>query len=191
MMLTANQQRRMLFNPIQQSAGGWFKSLGHVANELNSGMFWDEGAAAKNHSVPWEPLLGSLFFLAVGCTAIVWAVRCLIRRVGRSSGGRLARAQLGGPPVPFYERFRAILARTGRSRAAAQTQREFAAALRNDWKSNGHAALGELPEAVTTAFYQIRFGAHPVPPRDLEALNASLDRFEQSFKNGATHGISQ
>ena len=76
--------------------------------------------------------------------------------------GYRPRRAIGGVEVGFYRRFEALLARQGIVRAAAETQREFAAAA-GKWLAamTGEPRLAGLPALVADAFYQVRFGRRP------------------------------
>ena len=64
--------------------------------------------------------------------------------------------------VGFYRRLETLLARQGLVRAAAQTQREFAAAAGGQLAARtGQAGLAGLPPLVAEAFYRVRFGLAP------------------------------
>lgn len=187
MLLSKSQQQRLFFDPLQESAGGLFRSFMEVGSELSSGFSATGDGNRSTTSAMWLLLSGLL--ISVGF--VIWLAKFGLRIWSRRTGGRAGRGDShptrAAPPVPFYERFRDILARTGRVRSAAQTQREFAAALQRDPPTNGHAPVGDLPHVVTTAFYEVRFGNHPLPPADLDALNTSLDQWEHALQNG-NHG---
>ncbi len=209
MLFSGSQQQRMFVDPLQKSAGGLFSSFTEIGSELGTGFEPDQRRANSRDSALWAVLLvmGMLALIIAGTIAGMRLVGKRIRGKGRRARSA---ASVAGPPVPFYERFCAILARNGRVREPAQTQREFATTLGDGWKLNGSPALGSdrpgnplrdsvqqdrvqhdrvqqdsnLPENITTAFYRIRFGRHQLPAGELRALDASLDRWEQSLSNG-------
>jgi hypothetical protein len=184
MLLSASQQKQMLVRPFQDSASTFARTFTDFTQIYTEGIYGVESSRGSSGSIIW-PILGGLLALGVLLTGAYG-----VFTVFAAGGGRFNRllkksAQAAGISVPFYERFRAILARQGIKREAAQTHREFATSLHARWSGNGSAALGDdFPELLTSAFYRTRFGNHPLPPGDLRQLEASLDRLEQSLTNG-------
>jgi hypothetical protein len=184
MLLSASQQKQMLVRPFQDSASSFVHAFTDFTQIYTEGIYGVESSRGSRGGVLWL-MIGSLLALGVLLTGAYG-----IFTVFAGGGGRFNRllkksAQAAGISVPFYERFRAILAREGIKRDAAQTHREFATSLHARWSGNGSAALGDdFPDLLTAAFYRTRFGNHALPPGDLRQIEASLDRLEQSLTNG-------
>ncbi len=203
MTFSGRQQQRLLVDPLQKSAGGLLSSFTEIGAELGTGFDPGQERANSRYSALWAILL-LLGLLAIIIAGTVAGVRYVGKRSRTKRRRGQSAASIAGPPVPFYERFCAILARSGIVRAPTQTQREFAAMLRADGKPHGSpTGTGRLsgttlqrsvqqdgprqdsnfPEEITKAFYQVRFGSQPLPAGELRELHASLDRWEQSFSN--------
>ena len=79
------------------------------------------------------------------------------------------------PDVDFYIRLEALLARHGLVRSAGQTQHEFAAvAGAKIAEVTGRPHVASLPARVVEAFYQVRFGRHPLDSPQTEAVEHAL-----------------
>ena len=129
--------------------------------------------------------------------------RCADRRCWRASAGccsrigRRLRARWTGNhgrrrgrrrvEIAFYRRFESLLARQGLVRAAAQTQREFAAAAGARLASlTGESRLAALPALVADAFYRVRFGRTPLDNLQTQAVEQALAEIAAIRKNTAS-----
>jgi transglutaminase-like putative cysteine protease len=101
----------------------------------------------------------------------------LARRRRAGAGGTAG----GHPAAGFYLHLLAILERRCRLRPGpAQTPREFGAAARQALSDlAAPAALAELPGRVVELFYQLRYGARPVPEAERRAIERQLDELDR------------
>jgi hypothetical protein len=129
-----------------------------------------------SREVRWLVLVAVGVVLAMLVLAAAWLLARLARRFrGRRGAGRFVQSRGRRIEVGFYRRFEAILARQGLVRAAAQTQREFAAvAGRLLAARTGEDRLAALPTVVTEAFYRVRFGRAPLDKIQAQAVEHAL-----------------
>lgn len=184
MTMSGDQQQNLLLKPFEKPTKGLVDSL-----ETIGSAFTERGTEAGQSNSTAQMIvmrlvagLAGVAILFVGMTWLVKGGKARLRRRGKA--GR-SRHQRNVPTVAFYERFLAILAKQGHQRGDSQTPREFVRSLRQQLPSIG-SANGEslIPESLTTAFYQVRFGEQTLPSAKLDDLNASLDQFERSLQNG-------
>ena len=129
-----------------------------------------------NREARWAVLgLAAIVAAAMLLGAVWWLWRLGRRLTARWTGYRPRRAGGGGVEVEFYRRFERLLARRGLVRAAAQTQREFAAAAGTRLATlTGEARLAALPAVVADAFYRVRFGRTPLDNSQTQAVEQAL-----------------
>ena len=180
--MSGTQQQNLFLKPLEEPTKGLVGSLETIASAFTPGGMGTDQSSQSAQSIIIRVLSG-LAGLTVLISVIAWSFRRHVGTLGRLGKSKQARRQTNAPPIPFYERFLAILARKGHQRSDSQTPREFARSLHQQLQSNGTT---QLPEALTTAFYQVRFGQQTLPPAQLDALNASLDQFERSLQNGTS-----
>jgi hypothetical protein len=122
--------------------------------------------------------------------AMVW-LGLFVLRVGRRlaagwSGNRSRRGGRRGAEIAFYRRFENLMARRGLVRAAAQTQREFAALAGIRLASlTGETRLAALPATIADAFYRVRFGQMPLDNLQSRAVEQALGEIAAIDKNTA------
>jgi transglutaminase-like putative cysteine protease len=111
--------------------------------------------------------------------ALAW-LGLLLFRIGRRlaarwTGNHARRRGRRGVEIAFYRRFEGLMARQGLVRAAAQTQREFAAAAGVRLASlSGENRLAALPATIADAFYRVRFGQMPLDNLQSRAIERAL-----------------
>ena len=122
--------------------------------------------------------VGAAVVLAVLLVAVVWLLVRVVRRLrGRRLRGPHRHARGRPIEVGFYRRLETLLARQGLVRAAAQTQREFAAAAGGQLAARtGQAGLAGLPPLVAEAFYCVRFGLAPLDKIQAQAVEHGRSR---------------
>jgi protein-glutamine gamma-glutamyltransferase len=128
-------------------------------------------------------LIGVLFLgvlSGIGFVLFRLGRRLWARRGGNHLSGRRRRSL----DVPFYRRFEQLMAREGLTRAATQTQREFADAAGAHFASRtGDGRLAALPALVADAFYHVRFGRSPLDSRQTQAVEQALAKMAAIRKN--------
>jgi len=182
--LTGDQQRNLFLTPLESSATGLLESLQTMADAWNwqaSSRRSAEGASRSSVG----PTLMRLAAVVVLLAIVAWLVKRGPGPLGRRLRKSRSRALQKTQTVAFYERFREILARSGHQRRDSQTPREFAADLDQQLRSHQFPdRIAHVPQALTRAFYQVRFGQHVLPTNQLSELSTSLDQFERSLSNG-------
>ncbi|NLE40032.1 MAG: DUF3488 domain-containing protein [Pirellulaceae bacterium] len=184
------RQQQAIYRPLVD----WLKG---TYERLTSLQWWKETALAMLRALdPRNWNLGQWlgwrgFFTLVLLGLAAWIARrlarLLTRRAGRWLQRRRRRAALAARArVPFYRRFQNWAAGQGWHRADGQTHREFArsVALRLTETREGDG-LAELPETITDAFYQVRFGQHPLDKTRHEQVEQALDRLENTLDRHA------
>ncbi len=183
MEMDRKRQREAIYRPLIRGAGAIFQMLRDFAFKTKRFLTdtEDEGEDGGRPNWTWGDLLlcGSLGL--IGALVLVLLVRCLrrVRRRGwRRSGGRIDSSAEGDlADVEFYRRLEALLATYGLVRTAGQTQREFAAqAGARIAATSGRQQIDCLPRQVAAAFYQVRFGGHPLDSSQAEAVEHALSQ---------------
>ncbi|MEZ6148297.1 MAG: DUF3488 and transglutaminase-like domain-containing protein [Planctomycetaceae bacterium] len=184
MTLSGGQQRRMLFAPLKDSTGSILESLQSFADDWNS-----QGQGSG--SVPGDArsriirIIISLVTFALLLFSAVWLWKHGPDPLRRRLRIRRSQTSIMAPTVPFYERFRKILAQRGHQRRESQTPQEFAVDLDQQLQSlHASRALNDILRTLTQAFYEVRFGHHDLSEQQLHELDASLDALERSLENG-------
>ena len=176
--LDCQTQREAIYQPIAEAAR-WLWS------EVVSSPVWqlfDSFSVALyldhlNREARWalSAVMGIGFIAAT-----VW-LGLLLFRIGRRlaarwTGNHARRRGRRGVEIAFYRRFESLMARRGLVRAAAQTQREFAAAAGTRLASlTGESRLAALPATIADAFYRVRFGQMPLDNLQSRAVEQALD----------------
>jgi len=130
----------------------------------------------------WFSWRGGLVAMGI-CLILVGLYRIvahLVRRLRRWLDNRRRQtARAARTRVEFYQRFQGLLRRRALRRPDGQTHREFARSLVRSLAAESDAAsLIPLAEAVTDAFYQVRFGGHPLDKTHRQAVEQALSRLE-------------
>jgi hypothetical protein len=122
-------------------------------------------------------------FVCLVCLGMVWSARAVMRAVRLVRAERSAGRRSQGPVVPFYSQLERIFAAAGITRAAGQTQREFAMSvaghLAESPATRPHAGL---PRRIADAFYNVRFGRRPLAPAEEQELSANLSALETALR---------
>ncbi len=182
--LTGDQQRDLFLTPLKSSATGLLESLQTIADAWNWQASSRRSADGASRSSVAQTVM-RLAAVVVLLTIVAWWVKRGPGPLGRRLRKSRSRASQRTQTVAFYERFREILARSGHQRGDSQTPREFAVDLDQQLRSHRFSdRIAHIPQALTQAFYQVRFGQHVLPTNQLSELNTSLDQFEQSLSNG-------
>ncbi len=189
------RQRALIYGPLQDAARQTFRNLADpgwwhaVRRGVGSRLadFLDALLAGRSIGarVALLAALGVLGALVAyfGYRFLVWGFGL---RLGRP---RRARAGAARPPVRFYRRLEALVARHGLSRSHSQTQREFAREAGARFEQlTGDPEYVHLPARVAEAFYQIRFGGRVLDGRQIAAVDAALSRLEQVGDGRAAGG---
>lgn len=127
----------------------------------------DQQAGLIRSMLSWR-----MFLFLASLLPAVW----LVRRQWR-------RARAPRPPLPFFARLVALLARRGGPvPQPAQTPREYAATAGVFLQSTPARPLANVPAEVARLLYRARFADHPPTPEEGQTLNARLDRMAALLK---------
>jgi transglutaminase-like putative cysteine protease len=183
------QQRRQLYGPLSdfivklgmmvQQAIGWGPVIwAYLQYLLLNPAEWFSVYGVLTALV----LLTSVYLLARLCKRVV---RKLRNARWLSHWSRRRQQML---VVAFYDRYLKVVRRQGLRRAPAETPQEFAAAvvmrLREFLSSDG---LADVPDAVCTAYYRVRFGGEMLASEELQHLEQRLSRFEGELRHKHRH----
>ncbi len=186
--LDCQTQREAIYQPIADAAR-WLWS------EVVSSPVWqlfDSFSVALyldhlNREVRWALLT----VMAISVMAVMAWLGLLGLRIGRRlaerwRGNHNRRGGRRGVEIVFYRRFENLMARRGLVRAAAQTQREFAAVAGVRLASlTGENRLAALPAMIADAFYRVRFGQMPLDNLQSRAVEQALDEIAAVGKRTA------
>jgi len=113
--------------------------------------------------------------LSVSAVLMALFVRGRVRQFGWRRGVKIwqTRSDHETSRVEFYKRLLELLKKQGLMREASQTPLEFASA----------AGINEA-QAITTAYYRVRFGEEKLTASERTQIEELLSRIEQSRKNG-------
>ena len=176
--MNLDRQRAVLFDPLRRSFEHW-KSLARERGV--AGVLGEAGSLALDPR-RWVSLEGGfatfvLLWLAAG---VWWAVR-RFRPGGSRGGGRRTPRTV----VPFYERFRRLAADRGLTRAAGETDREFAEQVRATLAPSLPPDLADAPARLADEFYRVRFGEAALDGPRAARWTALLDRLEAALADAA------
>ncbi|HUQ68354.1 MAG TPA: DUF3488 and transglutaminase-like domain-containing protein [Planctomycetaceae bacterium] len=129
----------------------------------------------------------TVFVLLLAALIVIRVVARLIRWLRDGGWERtMSRRRQQKIVVAFYERFVKSLKKAGLERLPAETPQEFADAAQIKLKPRlVTVGLAELPAAVCSAYYRIRYGGETLPVADLQGLESQLSTFEQLLANRA------
>ncbi len=185
--MDSGRQREMVYEPLTAAlkfgAGSlvdpdWWKGLFRELTRLPARCreFLAEGRWFSWRGGLIAMILAALLYAAYHCIRLL--VRLVAARLTGSAAGGMRRQRAR---IRFYLRLEAVLKRHGLTRMPSQTQREFAArAARRMDQSADAGPLADLPDQVTDAFYQVRFGATVLDNRQAEQVEQALRRLEAS-----------
>jgi len=180
-----SQQRRQLYEPLRdfaqklwlmgQQAIGW----GPVA--------WAYLQYLLLNPSEWFSVYGAVTAVVLGLTIylLVYVGRRLWQRLRGDRWWRYwTYRRQQKLVVAFYERYLKVVQRQGLRRAPAETPQEFASAvvkrLHEFLPLDG---LVDLPPAVCSAYYRVRFGGEVLPADELLLLEQRLSRFESELRH--------
>lgn len=189
MFMTRQQQQRLIYGPLSDAASeGW--ALVTFAADANT-----DGAGGRNRTSVGAAAL-VIVFLAGGLGVLAFAVIRSRRGKKRASESKkFARRERADAVIktPWYDRYTDVVKRAiGLSRPDSSTQQEFSTLLQSETTkprtagspetgSNVEADVREMAPALTTAFYESRFGHRPPESADLEEWNRKLTSIENAL----------
>lgn len=189
--LSKSDQEELVYAPLRQGFSGAVDAVRDLRGTGSRlGAFLRSLATSPDRWFSWRGGVAA-FVLLLLAAGLITAGRRIARWLGRLRG-RTTQHRRGAVFVPFYERFRKAAARAGMERASAQTQREFAALVRERVRRGPvPASLDDVPADVAAGFYRVRFGGESLSEGELENLRRRLDEFEsrlaQFRQNGSAH----
>ncbi|MFO0919857.1 MAG: transglutaminase domain-containing protein [Planctomycetaceae bacterium] len=126
-------------------------------------------------------VISTLSAFVIGAVALIQGLIRWWRAVAlRGTDGTLS----GRLPVPFYERFVELMSARGFHRNSSQTPAEFAAEISHSLQGNPHDSLaGNLPQALTEFFYQVRYGETRLSPVQQGRVEQALEQLERLFQD--------
>ena len=185
--LDMERQREAVYGPI---VNGLMSVWGELADLADwRAIFNSVAVALYLDHLNREARVALLGLAAITAAAMLLGLMWLFWRLGRGltarwTGYRPRRAIGRGVEVDFYRRFERLLARRGLVRAAAQTQREFAAAAGVRLAAmTGEARLAALPGLVADAFYRVRFGRTPLDNNQTQAVEQAIQELSATGKS--------
>ena len=178
------QQKRQLYGPLRDFAEKLWTKVQDAA--VLGPVIWDHLQHLAENPAELLSLFGLVLLILLAAVAygLLLAARWVARRL---FGGRWARnwtrRRQQRLVVAFYERFLRVVRRYGLRRAPAETPREFAAtvAARLRPSFNGDH-LEDLPFAVCSAYYRVRYGGEILSAGELGSLEQTLSRFEGTLR---------
>jgi hypothetical protein len=199
--MTLADQKRSLYSPLESTAKDAWNSVSQERKKSATGL----QALLEFLSNPsrWFSWQGGLlsFVLMVMLATLYWAAR-KVAGLLRNLSSDLASTNRQRIQIAFYERFRRLCEAHGLHRKPAQTQREFADEVAGTLEAcvpahpsgagmlagcvpaplaarGQPAGIASLPLRLTTAFYDVRFGARDLGDGDLREIEGMLKEFEQ------------
>lgn len=180
--MTAEQQKRSIYQPLENSALGLLRKLSGPAGRAGS---WKTMLIELGRTV-WNWFRGNWFSWRGGLAAmaICLVLAALYRWVAVPALALLrrltpARRGTAAPRVEFYRRLEALLARHGYRRLPGQTPREFATVTGGQLaESAALRAAAPLPRRLVEAFYRVRFGHRPLTSAETAEIGRTLDELE-------------
>jgi hypothetical protein len=184
--LSKVEQESLIYAPLQNGFQQTMDSLKDVRGTAARMREWIAGlAASPDRWISWRGGVAA-FFLLTCLFALIRLTQRLWQIVREATGA----ANAGGGHaviIPFYERYRKLLADHGLQRGISQTQREFALDARGTFSSALAASeLDDLPRQLAERFYAVRFGSEPLSNEELEDLNHKLDLLDRCLNGRAT-----
>lgn len=178
------RQREAIYTPIGDA-------LDNLAETLTSGKTWygwamqAKALLASLWPEDWRDLLTLVGILVFPVTLLVLAgwryaprVWQLVRLRARLWWVRLRPP--GPNTVAFYRRLELLLARRGQLRSPGETPREFVVRAASEWTSGtSRAEIVDLSGLVVDAYYQVRYGHHPLDTDEQQAVEHALQALDQ------------
>ncbi len=179
--LTPERQNALIYRPLQ-------RFLRAAWNNLRDAKWWRATLAKLNPRQwlrgNWFSWRGGLVAMAV-CIVLVGMIRLaqkLWRRWRNWSVRHAARGPHRVTEIEFYRRYERLLARHGYRKLAYQTPAEFAGDIRHqlaDRIAGQREAL--IPEQVTAAYYQVRFGGEHLTTGEQSQIDQSLSALSETL----------
>ncbi len=125
--------------------------------------------------------------LVVTTVGILVGLTFLVRRSRRRQRSRQAAALPGGPMEPrttvdFYDELLQLLGRAGFRPTLSQTAAEFAQSVWRLWTNDASLReVARIPMELTSLYYRVRFGDHPLSTAELENIAQSLTHLRHTL----------
>jgi len=186
MEMDRSRQRQAVYRPLVDWAKGAYE-------RLTSRQWWKETSRQVLQVVnpanwrieKWFSWRGGLVAMGVCFVLVVVyrAARYVVRRCRNWLSRRRRRAvEASRARVEFYQQFLSLLRCQGIRRPLGQTQREFARSVgRHLAAQPARSELAGLPERIADAFYEVRFGGHPLDKAQRQEVEQALARLEAAF----------
>jgi len=134
----------------------------------------------------WSGWKGALLVLAMAASLglLYLLTRVLLKLLLSRSAKREEYLRRKRIVVEFYERFRAICEKMGYVREKAQTHLEFSNSVERQLRpilQQSHAVA--VPQTITRAFYEIRFGKISLSNIQLDDMKSSVLRLERAISD--------
>ncbi len=175
LQMSQTDQQRLIYEPLEDGLNETWASLRDVRGTATRFGDFVQGLAASPER--WFSWRGGVvaFTLLTLLAALTWVVRRIWRMLRKAAGVTNAGTELAAV-VPFYERFRTILANHGRMRGVGETQREFALSAGSQLVTPlQEPGLNDLPRQLIDRFYAVRFGNVRLSGTEIQDLNDKLD----------------
>jgi len=177
--LSKSDQEQLVYNPLKATFASAWESLRDArGTSVSVAAFFRSLAESPERWFSWRGGLAVFLLLCLGA-----AVRSIVRQVlaaVRRMGGATRETGRAGRTVDFYERFRAIVERTGLERPLSETHREFAGHVSQRLEDRLQTfGLEEIPSVLTDAFYRVRYGDQTLSSEEQRAVAAQLDALER------------
>lgn len=186
MRLSKDEQQRLLFQPLEDTARETWRALRDVrGSSARLGEFLRSLSESPERWFSWRG--GVTVFVLM--TFVTITVRLLRKLAGvlRHSRRMTRRLRRGRTAVPFFDRFTRIVNRLGLRREDDQTQLEFARQVEGQLATSLRVpATADLPQEITETYYQVRFGDHPISPDEAAALDDRLDALEEALREAGS-----
>jgi transglutaminase-like putative cysteine protease len=163
--------------PAESGQGGWVDRAGTWLRSLYNTFVANYDAEQRRRALAavgsWATRTET-----IGTAAALVAAAVLLRY-------SLRRRPVTTPPTPetrWFDWLLAVLAAHGFIPEPGQTPREFAAGVTESLRRNPAAvSLADVPLDWVEAYYETRFGGHPLPPDRLAALESRLDDLKRAL----------
>lgn len=179
--MTPAEQKEKIYDPVRKQ----FEAFTNAFKGKEEGGWRAVFSRRIWFSVPGFLILLPFLVLLIVAIRKGW-LRWLWNRFGRGRNEEQAQETRPHPVVLFYDQFRSICSEHGKSRGPAETEREFAATLEQEWSERlSECDLGNFPTTLAEQFYRARFGEKPPEQPVLDGIETRLHEFSERLRVSA------
>lgn len=176
--VTFSRQRELIYDPIRDTVLYIYDSITEFGPIVGLWRIVVDLFTNPDRWFSWSGWISTFVVLAF-FAGLVSLIRRVYARIKKRILGTHDLKERVSQTVSFYQRFQQICEQLGLAQQQGQTAREFALKVTEVVREfTTNEELLAVPEQITRAFYDVRFGNYVLAAPELGSLDVSLDELE-------------